>query len=674
VTVRLVRRRIASLFACWVATCAAGASVPPSLRGFAEIPRTVHQTPADIFADTTARRLISRASALPRSQPDDRLTSRVRIAAHMKRPVLWRDRTMYRREAIVTDPGTPDSDVAEIRRGSPTLGDAFVTRSGFLGFDPESDENLLFGVMDLDRPGMAPMDPLRMGEAGWPLLGTVFPDPLSVDGIPHYRYRTIADSWEGPDGVPLTEIRVESEQDARGLEGSIWFERATGAPVRAVFRTTRNRSLEAGLRGRLDRFDWLPLHARGRIHVLAIDYRLDAGELEASRVRMRASMYWFYKGLTMPFSADWDREPGLTTLPAPLGESWDYRVPDRDLLPFLREEARNADRPPFEGWGSVLRATGASVRFNPVEGVSIQPRLTIPAGARSEVELRVRAGSTSFHPTASLTFSQTLAPTIWGLEGYSRLENANRWSRAHSIGRSISALFLGGGRADYYRATGAAAWADFRTRPFGLEVRAFGERHEPALPRTYFAVIGSADTVPPPLVADRGDLFGLKVTAQLQLGADPQRGLLVLRGWGELAGGDFDFWDIGGIVDGIVPLPLRLSGAARLGIARVGDDAPVQRRYFLGGHRSLRGFSSGTRLGQSLLMGRFEVANDLPALRLVAFTDVGWAADRELLDSGRLQSVGVGVSLMDSLMRIDLAWPISGGRGWKVHFSTEGLF
>ena len=72
---------------------------------------------------------------------------------------------------------------------------------------------------------------------------------------------------------------------------------------------------------------------------------------------------------------------------------------------------------------------------------------------------------------------------------------------------------------------------------------------------------------------------------------------------------------------------------------------------------------------------RAEVATQLPAFRAALFYDVAWAGDTgRFLDGQPLASVGVGGSLVDGLLRIDLARGVLRGSGWRAHFYVDGLF
>jgi hypothetical protein len=61
-----------------------------------------------------------------------------------------------------------------------------------------------------------------------------------------------------------------------------------------------------------------------------------------------------------------------------------------------------------------------------------------------------------------------------------------------------------------------------------------------------------------------------------------------------------------------------------------------------------------------------------PGVRLIAFSDMGWAGEWEALSVDPvLLSVGGGVSFLDGLLRVDLARPLRGGSGWRMEMQVD---
>jgi hemolysin activation/secretion protein len=101
---------------------------------------------------------------------------------------------------------------------------------------------------------------------------------------------------------------------------------------------------------------------------------------------------------------------------------------------------------------------------------------------------------------------------------------------------------------------------------------------------------------------------------------------------------------------------------------------PAQGRFFLGGPATLRGYTGAAAVGTAFWRARAELANSLPAVRLALFADAGWAGDRAAFGGRRpLIAVGTGVSLMDGLLRVDLAKGLRAPGGWRLDFSVDGV-
>jgi outer membrane protein assembly factor BamA len=176
------------------------------------------------------------------------------------------------------------------------------------------------------------------------------------------------------------------------------------------------------------------------------------------------------------------------------------------------------------------------------------------------------------------------------------------------------------------------------------------------------------------------------VGASLWLGRD--RGLdpagVRWGGWLDLTAetGTFSFVRPGVTLRGGVPLPGRLLAAAELGAGttlgaagETGFAAPVQSHWFLGGPTTLRGFAPGTFSGPDHLRGRAELATRLPAARLVVFSDAGWAGSFDHYHGRDVAvSAGAGASLLDGLLRFDVAGALRPITQWRLEMYVDALF
>ncbi|MGH7498936.1 MAG: ShlB/FhaC/HecB family hemolysin secretion/activation protein, partial [Gemmatimonadales bacterium] len=94
-----------------------------------------------------------------------------------------------------------------------------------------------------------------------------------------------------------------------------------------------------------------------------------------------------------------------------------------------------------------------------------------------------------------------------------------------------------------------------------------------------------------------------------------------------------------------------------------------QSLFRLGGVSTVRGFEYGTVRGQAFWVARLDVAPIRARLRPVVFADAGQAAlAADLFSSKALIGAGVGLSVFNGVLRLDLSHPISPDSGGKVRF------
>ena len=117
---------------------------------------------------------------------------------------------------------------------------------------------------------------------------------------------------------------------------------------------------------------------------------------------------------------------------------------------------------------------------------------------------------------------------------------------------------------------------------------------------------------------------------------------------------------------------LGVTGAAGTSVA----DLPPQRLWYLGGTHTVRGQRAGAALGNAFWLGRAEAGTSFVYARPVIFFDIGWAGSREAMAQvGRpLTGAGVGASIMDGLLRFDVAQGIHPEREVRVNLYLEGRF
>jgi len=112
-----------------------------------------------------------------------------------------------------------------------------------------------------------------------------------------------------------------------------------------------------------------------------------------------------------------------------------------------------------------------------------------------------------------------------------------------------------------------------------------------------------------------------------------------------------------------------------VGAGALWGDGPLQREFFIGGAATLRGVDNESIRGASFWRGRAELGSGFAGARVVVFGDAGWAGPREDFSvSDPWVAVGLGGSLLDGLVRVDLARGVRRGTQWKVHLYLDGLF
>jgi hemolysin activation/secretion protein len=80
--------------------------------------------------------------------------------------------------------------------------------------------------------------------------------------------------------------------------------------------------------------------------------------------------------------------------------------------------------------------------------------------------------------------------------------------------------------------------------------------------------------------------------------------------------------------------------------------------------------------GSAYWLTRTEIGKTIQGARPLLFTDIGWVGDRSRMgDVGRpMSGVGVGVGMMDGLIRFDVARGLYPLKQWRVDMYLEALF
>jgi hypothetical protein len=325
------------------------------------------------------------------------------------------------------------------------------------------------------------------------------------------------------------------------------------------------------------------------------------------------------------------------------------------------------------GWGL---GEPDMVRYNRVEGLSLGVRASavLPQATLSGV---VRFGFADLHPNAVLSASRESARRTIELRGYHELSTADPSRAALGLGNSLSALLLGRDAGEYYRASGASLTLappalDRRT----WDVSAYGEYQNDVQRETHVAMprIWDDSVFRSNITAAEAMQYGLQLNWRPWWGTDPRRAQFGVEVFAQGETGEYDLARGMLTLRTAVPLTSRMRIGAEASAGTSTGDITPQRLFFLGGARTLRGYDASTVAGTSMARGRLELARTASFGSLAVFGDWGWAGDRDdIVNANQRLSVGIGASLLDGLLRVDLARGLRAPRGWRLDMHLDAL-
>jgi hypothetical protein len=311
------------------------------------------------------------------------------------------------------------------------------------------------------------------------------------------------------------------------------------------------------------------------------------------------------------------------------------------------------------------------VRYNRVEGLSPGVGLLQQIGNGLSLDGVVRMGTADRKLNGELALSRTDGSRTLRVGGYQRLSAANDWGVPLSVGSSIQAFAFGRDEGFYFRSSGVEFIASGAGNP-SLEFRFFNEVHRAAVVETQYSLSGSLRDAN--IVADRGTVSGASVWLHHSLGTGPALFRLLTDVRAEHGVGDFNFGR--GLLDVTVSRGLLgvASGALTLSTGSSVGTVPAQRAFYLGGTQSVRGQPAGVMLGDAFWMARMELGLASVTVKPLIFGDAGWAGSRDdwSRQARAATGVGVGVSLFDGAIRMDLARGRYPGTAWRFASYFEG--
>jgi len=331
-------------------------------------------------------------------------------------------------------------------------------------------------------------------------------------------------------------------------------------------------------------------------------------------------------------------------------------------------------------------------RYNRVEGLSVGASASQQLGRGYAWDALGRIGTGDWVPNAELGVTRSNGRVSWRAAGYHRLSVANDdWGSPLSFGASLGAFLYGRDEGYYYRSSGVQLTRSL-ARGGGFSTRFFVERQNDATGDLQFNVsraLGGGSAFLPNIRAVEATVAGVALRDQRSAGLDPAgwRVLSDLRMEGGWTGFDSASTSVSrayGRIAGEATVSRGLGGrfsAALTGGAGVSRNAPLpQRGFFLGGAQTVRGqllgAAGGVTGGEAFWLGRAELATSAGPARPVLFGDLGWAGQRaDWKHPGRpISGAGVGVSVLDGLLRADLSRGIYPRQKMRLDFYVEARF
>jgi hypothetical protein len=366
-----------------------------------------------------------------------------------------------------------------------------------------------------------------------------------------------------------------------------------------------------------------------------------------------------------------------TDLPPSIYDKGDETVPSAEIDALVSQALSMGAQAGFSPTPATLDY--APLRYNRIEGLSGGGVLDQQLGAGYSLHTVARIGVADREPNVEITGARTDLRRTLGLTVYNRLVSAGDWGNPLSTGSSISALLFGRDEGFYYRATGIElSNAPNQGGSFNRTWSLFLEQERNAEQRTTFSFARAmrGAQFEPNITTQRALWVGGRTRITQSVGENPQGFRLFNDLRLEAARGDtgaygraaLDVTASHGIANGAAALTV--AGGTSFG------DIPLQRAWFLGGSQTVRGQRPGTEVGNAFWLARAEVAQGLGAVRPVVFADMGWAGNRQNWSSigVPMSGVGAGFSILDGLLRFDVARGIKPTKQWRVDMYVEGRF
>ena len=353
---------------------------------------------------------------------------------------------------------------------------------------------------------------------------------------------------------------------------------------------------------------------------------------------------------------------------------------EQDLSGILAKLAKApepdfAPRPIQFRWGLDDNLT----RYNRIEGLSVGAAVADELGLGLSTRIEARIGTADLEPNAEAQLTRTSAAGTVTADVYRRLASANAWGDPFTVGASVWNLLVGDDEGFYYRAWGGELRGTEAASALPFSWRLFLEDEWTAAVSTQFAfskALGGEGMSARNLIAVPGTYTGLQFRITPNWGTDPNGFQLQADIRGEGAGGAATYIRGGADFTVLHPATRFADAAVTGGAGTLAGNVPPQSFWYLGGLRTIRGIAPGTDVGDAYWMVRTELGAHSDIFRPLVFYDIGWAGDRsDWTRQGRpLSGAGVGASLLDGILRLDIAHGIWPTHSVRVNVYWQGTF
>ena len=326
----------------------------------------------------------------------------------------------------------------------------------------------------------------------------------------------------------------------------------------------------------------------------------------------------------------------------------------------------------------TVRVGSDLFRYNRVEGLSGGVEVKQVLGAGYTLRGVGRIGHADLHANGDMSLIRSNGARTINATVYHRLNATNpEWAGALTFGASLPAFLYGRDEGFYFRSYGFELGEKREQRRGSLEYRLFLERQWTAgndgISNTFsLGRLISNRRFASFLQSEPGDYVGVAGAWSRRL-LDRPRGMRVTSvARTEAATGTFEY--VRGALETTISRNLgsRLAGAVTGAIGSSIGRVPFQRRFFIGGSRTVRGQRPGTQSGDAFWFTRAEVGTRSGAFRPVLFADLGWAGNRQTFGRVKPQrGAGFGFGVLDGLLRFDLARGLHPNKGWRLDLYLE---